>query len=312
MKFSALRPDPGTWKWSANPGAPPRDVRLLVKLRILAGGLTTLFGWLWLGFTLCFFWLSGGATMLRDVFVFGDNEIAEAEGVITSISDANFSINDRSVFAYHYEFQVDGELFLNNTRSFANRYKIGQVAEIEYQLDDPRYSRIINLDTGKSGLLISIPFVLIGFGLIFATLRNRLKGIRLLRDGILGRAVLLEKEETNSSVNDNPVYKYIFGYIIDEQGYEVTAKTHDETRFSGDPRLMKRNPDGTPGPIEESILYDPKQPKQSVLLDSLPGGPRINSQGDITCNLSGLIATLLLPSLVILGHGFWIFRILAP
>ncbi len=312
MSSSSFRPDPYSWKWNANPGSPPRNVSLLVKARILLGGPTLFIGSLLLGFVLCFVWLFGGATLLRDWILFKESDIEKTEGIVISIRDANVELNEQRVYSYHYEFNLNGETYQNQTKSFANRHHVGERVGIEYRTEDPHYSRIINLNTGKEGLWITVPFVFAGIAILGFGIRNRLKGIRLLRDGIPEKAVLLHKTATGSSVNDNPVYKFTFGYTVDNQDYVVTSKTHDLTRFAGEPNLNENASQNNSKEIREPILYDPNTPRVSVLLDSLPGSPRIDSSGNINCNTSRLVLILLAPILVILGHLYWLAQILAP
>lgn len=249
---------------------------------------------------------------MRDWILFRDSDIDVTEGIVTLVDETNVKLNEQRVFAYYYEFIVNGVPYRNKTRGFANRHQTGDSATVEFRIVDPRYSRITNLNTGTEGLWFTIPFVSIGLVIVGFGLKNRLKGIHLLKNGLLENAILLKKEKTNSSVNDHPVYKFTFGYTVENDDYKVVAKTHDLTRFSGEPKYEREEGNNNPSEIREPILYLPNSPKTSVLLDSLPGGPRIDENGQIVCSTGRLALVLLAPLLVTLGHIYWITRILAP
>jgi hypothetical protein len=60
----------------------------------------------------------------------------------------------------------------------------------------------------------------------------------------------------------------------------------------------------------ESLLYDPMRPEYAVLLDNLPGRPRIDSMGQISATTGTAVASLLLPMIVIAGHSiYWYIRL---
>ena len=76
--------------------------------------------------------------------------------------------------------------------------------------------------------------------------------------------------------------------------YEAAAKTHDTTKLEDQ--------------AEEPLLYDPMRPSYAVMLDDLPGNPRIMENGTIHAGpAASTIKVLVIPLVTIIGHGIYIF-----
>lgn len=305
--------------WS--PGDPPRHVPVSVRLRLLLGGFLNQFGWLFGGFGLVFVWIFGGTAALHDLAFFR-GELATTDGVITAVVDARMSINEQPVHRFEYEYSVDGEPYTGATKGFEGAYAEGANIIAEYVIADPGRSRIQGLSLG-GGLMFLLPmiFPLVGFGMVAYGLYRGLRGGRLLRNGKLATGELVSVEPTNTKINEQTVYKYTFRFRADDgREYEAIGKTHDSTRFEGEAEgdvgsdVMEFS-DEEEGEqeehvIREPLLYIPENPADSVLLDSLPGSPRIGDDGEITGSVFKLLPLLILPGLVFAGHGWWFLHVL--
>ncbi|TBR20536.1 hypothetical protein EPO15_12865 [bacterium] len=137
--------------------------------------------------------------------------------------------------------------------------------------------------------LILFGFPLIGLTFISIGLRKGLRGIRLLRRGMTASGKLVSKEATNTSINKQRVYELTFEFTAaDGKRYRAKASTHE--------------PDTLEDDREEPLLYDPADPNISVLLDDLPGRPRLDDES-VTRTRDGSVWPLLfVPGLAILGH----------
>ncbi len=59
--------------------------------------------------------------------------------------------------------------------------------------------------------------------------------------------------------------------------------------------------------VMEPLLYDPGAPSRAVLLDELPGNPRIDENGQIRLDSPAkTLLALIVPSVVIIGHGCYL------
>ncbi|MDH4241432.1 MAG: hypothetical protein OEW48_17880, partial [Phycisphaerae bacterium] len=103
------------------------------------------------------------------------------------------------------------------------------------------------------------------------------------------------KEKTKTEVNKKPVYKLTFEFNTPEgTTYEATAKTHDTAKLEDQ--------------AEEPLLYDPMRPSYAVMLDDLPGNPRIMENGTIHAGpVANTIKVLVIPLTTIIGHGIYVY-----
>jgi hypothetical protein len=179
-------------------------------------------------------------------------------------------------------------------------------------------------------------FPTVGICFIVAGVRKGVQGTRLLAVGRQTVGELIAVERTNVEVNDSPVYKYTFEYAVDGQLYTVSARTHVTTNFAGedvDPAEVKplqeaqakaaesghprHKPRSGVGPsfdpeTYEPLVYDPGDPARAVMLDELPGGPRLASRGEVAGgNPVVALGCLIIPGVSIVGHGYMLLRLLS-
>lgn len=183
------------------------------------------------------------------------------EGIVTDINVTSTSINDRRVYAFHYEYKLpDGSI--RNGKSFSEDiyYEVGAPVKVLYSEKDPGVSHIEGMRAGEfSGwiLFIMIPFLLVGAGFFIYGLRKARKDIYLLRVGEVAYATLLRKEATSMKINNRTVYKIYFRFTAaDGSTYETACKSHKTNLLEDEEK--------------EKLVYDPNAPEQALLLDSLP------------------------------------------
>ena len=87
-----------------------------------------------------------------------------------------------------------------------------------------------------------------------------------------------------------------FRFLVNGQTYDCIAKTHETENLQDEP--------------EEPLLYDPKQPTYSIMLDSLPGTPYIDERGNLQSHKPLKSFFVILPALgtIVIHGGYFILR----
>ncbi len=273
------------------PAPPPRPVPLLLRLHLLFGGLSGTIGWCVAALGL----LIGGVFALN-ADVEASLRLAggaqHATGHVTGVSETAFSIGGDEyeegdpVFAYDFEFDVEGHTY--GGRSFQVGWTLdeGEAVPIEFVAEDPAVSRIVGMRArpfaGWLALLLLIP--LGGLPLVLWGLRRGLRAGRLLAHGRTAEARLVDRRETNVTVNDLPLFAYTFEFE-DDRGTlrRVEARSSMPWRLEDEP--------------QETVLFDPFRPEQAVLVDSLPGHPDLDERGRfVEASPGRAVASLLAPA----------------
>jgi hypothetical protein len=278
-----------------NLASPPRQIPPLVWAQVLFGGFINQFGWGFFGFGLIFLWAFGLNTDLTQL-LFALRPVETAPGVILSVESTSATVNETPVYAYSYAFRIEQQETEYRSQSYSTgrQFESGWDVTVEYLADSPDMSRIHGTRRGVFSpwvLAIVLPFPLVGLGFIIAGVVNGIAGLRLLSRGRMTVGKLSGKEPTSTRINHQPVYKLTFDFVGDDgMPQTAVAKTHKPYRLEDE--------------AEERLLYDPRQPDRAVLLDNLPGSPEIDPFGQLySTNVKGAMLSLLLPGLVIIGHG---------
>lgn len=276
----------------------PRSIPPLVYLQVFTGGFSNQFGLLWLCICLPVALLLGGQADLKSLS-FARQPLAAARGVVQQVTATGSSENDRTIYAIDYRYSVPGQEGATLGRSYSSAFfQPDQQVVIDYQVANPAVSRLRGTRMAPFGpgiLVFMSLFAMIGVGFLGFGLRRSLEAARLLAGGRMAQATLVRKERTNTTINDRPVYKLIFAFVSDQgTRHEVVTKTHQ-------PELVLDSP-------RERVLYNPRQPSQAALVDTLPGRPRLDELGRVRPGgLGGLLLTGLLLALV----GLVLFLVVA-
>lgn len=286
-----------------NLAGPPRDVPLSVRLRVLFGGTLNQAGWFIFGFGLLFVWLFTLNADLTSWYRFR-GPLDSTEGKVLYSKDTGFSEGGSKhrrgtpVYVVHYSFiGPDDAEYKGLSFNTGRQLKEGQKVTVEYPQGKPRTSRIKGMRRKPVGLFGLFPVVFPLLGLLFITtgIRKGFKANRLLALGEQTTGTLKSKKKTRSQVNKKYVYKLTFEFNTPEgMTYETTAKTHETGKLEDQ--------------AEEPLLYDPMRPAYAVMLDDLPGNPRIQQNGTIRAgSAANTIKVLVVPLATLIGHGIYIF-----
>ena len=286
-----------------NLSSPPRNVPGLIKSNVLFGGVLNQMGWAFFGFGLIFVWVFALNADLLSWYYFSSNT-EFASGKVSYSQRTSFSegggehSKGTPVYANHYLFKTpDNKECQSVSYATGKQLQSGTVVRVEYVKGNPAISRIKGMRRGvlSPWVLFVLIFPAIGFIFIISGVRNGLKAIRLLKYGKVGMGTLKSKVETNTRINKQTVYKMTFEFTTgDGAKHEATTRTHKS-------EVLEDN-------AQEQLLYDETNPTYAVMLDSLPGAPRIDEQGRIQVRsyLSGL-PVLIIPFLTTAGHGVYLY-----
>ncbi|KPK96805.1 MAG: hypothetical protein AMK75_07860 [Planctomycetes bacterium SM23_65] len=272
----------------------PRHVPSAVRLRLLFGGFASQFGWIFLGFGMIFVWVFQADSAVVSLVRFS-GKLETARGVVARSEHSGLKINERDVLTIEYRFTTaDGSEHQGASYAIGKHLEPGTTVTVEYPKGNPSVSRIQGMNTTLFGpwVLFVLVFPAVGAVFIFFGLRKGFKGLRLLTNGKTGTGKLLSKEPTNTRINNQTVYKFTFEFKTDDGGtYQAVARTH---------RLEKLSDE------EEPLLYDPANPSYVVMMDSLPGSPRIDEMGQIrTGSPAATFLVMIVPLASIIGHGYY-------
>lgn len=283
-----------------------RSVPLSTALAVLFGGFFVQFGAGFFAFGMVFWWLFGAQADVTSWYRFS-GELARARGTALVCTDTGMSegggkhSSGTPVYQTSYRFHdSDGRSFEGECYSTGLSFSTDQIVDIEYDPADPATSRIVGTrkKPWDAFVLFSAIFPITGMVIMVIGLRGNLRAARVLKTGKLTRGRLVDKQPTNTRINNRTVYRFTFEFQ-DEQGrsYQVCGKTHI-TELLEDEEL-------------ERLLYDPEHPEGGVLVDALPGKPEITPDGEIKgANPGATLLRMLLPVGGVAVHvavGVWLY-----
>lgn len=286
--------------WTAFTG-PPRDVPGGLAAQLLFGGVVGCLGWFFCGFGLIFCWVFAANTDVAAMFAFR-GELETAAGQVLKGEQTAFSegggegSSGTPIYALRYQFSYRGQTYEGVSYQLGARAELPQRVTVEFPVGRPERSRIQGMRTAPFGwpVLFVLVFPLVGAGFVLGRLRWGLRSLRLLKHGEIAAARLTLREPTNTTINDQRVYRLTFDYEtkLGAQA-QCVVRTHETRRLTDDEW--------------ETVLYDPVRPERGTTLDHLPGSPRIAEDGSIAVQNPGRgWLALILPAVTIAGHGSYL------
>ena len=273
---------------------PPRAVEAKLLLEIFGSGCLVQFGWMWVLFVGVFLHLSGFFTSLTGSRTLTGPR-STVTGVVTGCEKWPLEINEEPVFAIYFEYEVEGQK--SSGRSFMTGYEYdpGEAVSVDYSLGDPTIGML------RDGRATPVPLggvVLFGgIGLLFIAYNFywTIKSQNLLKNGVVARAKLVSKEATNTEVNEQRVYKFTFEFE-DAAGrtQQHVYSTHEYDEITDED--------------EEPLLYLPHKPSRALLLDCLPGDPKVSFAGGFESRRGLPWGGMILPvlNLALWGYGLYV------
>jgi hypothetical protein len=281
--------------------SPQRDVPIIKAIAIIFARGKTLGGWSTLAIGMIFVWVFG--IRADTSFIYSSFTTQTTEGHVLEVVETNSYIDDESVWANVFEYRDEaGNQYLRDAFTSDYTMKIGDKVTVEYPVQAPEYGRIPGTRTAEFDSWMLFFILLFPVPSVFSVFSGISQGIRdhsLLKTGKLAKAKLIEKKATNTKVNDKTVYKLTFEYTDENnQSFHKTLKNHAIDHLTDDEF--------------ERLLYNPKNPAKSTLVDDLAGKPQIADDGTITkLNPLYAIAGITVPIICIVPHIWWYFTQIA-
>jgi len=271
---------------------PPRVIPITTQLHVLFAGFSSKIGWPIFGLGMIFFWTFIPRSEIMEVGKFR-GELKRAKARVNKVRPTGAVINGKMTEEYEYAFWTREGLFRGDSFGYGGQYRTGQEAPVEYVADNPNINRIVGLKTAEYGLAIGfLPLIIPAFGvfMIVIGLSAGSKTLKLLKYGLAAYGKKVVKEATKRQVNDQIVYKLCFEFRAhNHKKYITTTYTH-EIHVLEDEEM-------------EIVLYDPSNPRFSMMLDSMSGNPEVSQHGQITSKgKASSIVHLLIPTLSVLGN----------
>lgn len=192
-------------------------------------------------------------------------------GQLERIEPTVYYINKKVVKAYHYSYEgPSGRRHQGVSYSEEDQAALapGQPLTVHYKREQWDVSVAAGL---RSQVLpfwhlvmfsaMALGFVLVGLLLGRHALRQRLLAIELLATGRFTKGTLINKTSLSGGSKKRREYRMTFEFYDQEGGLRTTTVVTSEPHRLEDEGC-------------EPLLYDPQNPDQAVLLDSLPSGAR--------------------------------------
>ena len=279
------------------PADPPRALPLLLGLQGLFGGLAAPIAWSVLAVILL---VTAGLAQAVDVATpWALRQGAEVvTGEISGIEGTHVRIGGDDdtagtpVLAYHYTFEHGAQGWTGTSYATGHVADVGDPATIELAPEAPSRSRIVGMRASPlpPATLLSLLLALGTLPVIGWTLRRGRRSNRLLRQGLLAHGRLVEKNPTSVTVNDRPVFAYLFQFPdAQDRMRRASVRTAQGWRLEDD--------------VVEPVLYDPASPDDAVLLDALPGHPTLGLDGQLAVESSARAVLVLMPPVLAVLAG---------
>lgn len=276
----------------------PREVPLSLRCRLMLGGLAQ-FGWVFFGIGMIFVWIFVPAADLSFFTVRGP--LTTAEGVVTRVERTMMNEgggehnSGTPVYAYHFTYTLpQGSEYEGISYATGRRHSSGAQVKVEYAPGAPDSARIKGMRRNLMPplILFVLLFPLVGLGFVVFRLWKGVRQTRLLRHGSLALGQLVNKQATQTRINDQTVYKLTFEFAdLSGTTQKMTVRSHMPETLEDDDR--------------ERLLYDPTRPQDAVLWDNVPGSPEVDERGQLKPTAGSALVVMIIPALSIIGHTVW-------
>ncbi len=249
----------------------PRHVPPSLRMKMYLGGLGQV-GWLIVALGVVFGWLLGSAADWRGPLYFR-GELGHADGHIRHLERTHYSVgggehsDGTPVYAYTCVFEHDGQPYEVVSYTTGRGPGVDASVEVEFPAGRPALARVVGMRHAPFSIFVVLVWIvpLVGVWLIVHRARKGGRGIRILENGRPAQGQLVDKKRTNVRVNKQYVYKFTYAYQADDGStHQCAARTHKVDKLEGE---------------YATLLYDPRDPSQAVVFNTLPGTPETDETG---------------------------------
>lgn len=281
---------------SARLAPPPRRVGFAAGVRARFGGTLVQSGW-----ALIALGLVAGSKLV------GDSELITALTFVgprhvttASVIGTRDAASERSepILEIHYRYAVDGVEHEGESYSLSGSFAPGETVRVEYLDALPSSSRIVGLRKRPFGMITSfvLGFVVVGIGLLGARRAQLRDHARLLRDGRSSPATLTHRTTTTLEVDGERVDKLTFRFDVERDGEQAGYRGAAREREEHELVLHTERADEIAAAPPHSVLFDPSRPSRALLVQDLPRGMRVASDGGFDAPLGDAALLLVLPT----------------
>jgi hypothetical protein len=267
---------------------PPRSVPWSLRTVVLLGGVRPAIGWLLLGMGLVFVMVFAGNAepLFSDPF---GGPVSSMRGTVTEVRATAVKVNRRRVAAVHFEYGSGEPRQRGVSYTLEATPDPGSEVELEVARTRPAVARIVGMRTHPMPAWLHgiVVLPLAGVVVLLLSLRKGFARVRLLQQGEVAQATLVDQQATNASINNRRVHRLTFRFV--DRGKRerlVVARTHRTEALTDEP--------------SETVLHDPDG-DGALLLDDLPARTTIDAQGQLEPTpLGRVLLVLIAPALVAL------------
>ena len=261
-----------------------RSLSILTKIKVLFGGGLVQLGSL-------FFWIIvSGIAVYVGYFGWGidvgKGDWVPAEGLYLGMESTNVTVNEEPVYSYYFSYSANNQSYQGVSYDYYKALSEETTIPVEYRANAPQSAKISGMDESPIGnwlIWILSVVALLPLGLLLLGFRNNQKYLYLLQKGAIAQGTYLRSSPTNTSINEQTVYKYEFSFDVRGMTYIATCQTHLYDRVEDEET--------------ETILYDPRDPNYNMVSDAVSNikptrKAGLGRRGRATVNQAGLGALL--------------------
>lgn len=233
-----------------------RTISIFTAIKVLFGGATVQIASLvfWIIASGLLGYISNYGTGIN----LGHGAWTPTQGLYVGGEYTNVTVNDEPIFAYYFSYSVNEQSYQGVSYDYSGKLEKEAIVDVEYRANRPAQARIKGMDESPTGHWLMWIFALVSLvplSILFWGFRQNQKYLYLLKKGGMAQGTYLRSTPTNTSINEQTVYKYEFSFEVNGKTYTATCKTHLYDRVEDEET--------------ETILYDPRDPSYNMVSDAI-------------------------------------------
>lgn len=238
-----------------------RKLSFRTKLGLIISSFIPVFGLIFFAFGCMMFFLELSQADKNEVrLLFGKTE---TKGKIVAIEKTDETEYYQTVKKYTYSFDFEGRTYTGTSYDWEKKNKKNDIVTIQFKKRKPEISHMKGARRTKSSakiLFFAAIFPTVGFLIILISTLKVFRQIKIIEYGKIAYGTIY-KITKNSFVKGKPIYSAHFNFKADDgKRYKTIASTREIEKLKDEEK--------------EPILYMPENPKNAILVDTLPNNIR--------------------------------------
>jgi hypothetical protein len=235
-----------------------------------------------------FGWLVASFGMLATLVVLPAADLSfatydrQAIATTTGIEETSSRERKREIYGVSYTFRDEAGIEHRGESYTTEPPAIPGTWEVEYRSDEPSESRLSGMRRRPfpMWIVLVLVFPIAGLGIVLEQLARAIRSRRLLRHGVETRGKLIHRAVFSPKKdNGTPSVELTFEYEAGGRRCTLTVEPQRPETLEDD--------------ALEPMLYDPYAPARAMMLDDLPGSPKVTASGELEAR-PGIASYLLL------------------